>query len=355
MENNTKAILFGIIGFLLGIVVLCCACFGLSFLFISSLGSLASTDSSTISASTSNNKILVVKISGIILNDTDSSPINSLASSGVTYGYEIQRELMDAAEDSSIKAVVIDVDSPGGTVVGSNAIAEGIEYYKDKTGNPVIGFGSGQVASGGYWVIAPSDEIIVDLGSSVGSIGVISAQLTYYDTLLAEGQFLGSSVETKNGIERYYITAGKGKDLGNPMRKPTEEELELLQDQANRVYDDFIEHVTSYREALTSDQIRNELGAYVYDTEMAVEVGLADRAGGRLEAIKAAAAAANLGDDYSLETVPQTEYDFFSSLLGITSQLANPQASSTVAQSPGCNLMQQGVIAYHGDVSGLCR
>lgn len=353
MQNNgtgTNKIFFTIFGFLLGIVAVCCACFTLLLGLVTSVGNstqVASIGGSSLDSTP--NQILVVNIKGTILNEAEDSPSSILGSAAGTFGYEIKEIFKEAADNDNVKAIILEVSSPGGTVTGSNAIAEGIEYFKEQTDKPVIGFGFGVVASGGYWAIAPTDKIIVDEGTTIGSIGVISGELTYYDGLIAEGQFLGSSYETTNGIERYYISAGEGKGLGYPFQKPTQKALDNLQAQADSVYEDFVAHVNKYRPNLTKKEIKDEIGAYVYDTANALEIGLIDERGSKDDAIAAAVEAAGL-DSYTIVEKPSVELDFFSSLLS-TAKLSLYNELSIQNTNPHCVLQRQAVIAYHGNLT----
>ena len=85
----------------------------------------------------------------------------------------MEDNIWQAAKEDSIKGVVLMVNSPGGTIFGSNAILDGVKEYKNETGKPVIAFVTGMAASGGYWASLGADEIIADSGSTIGSIGVI--------------------------------------------------------------------------------------------------------------------------------------------------------------------------------------
>jgi protease-4 len=341
-------------GFMAGLLSICCIC-AFSMVALSSFVSTALDDTSNelaVGNINSSNKVLLVHINGVIMNQRPENDFGFFASD-VTYGYEVQEKLIEAAKDSDIKAVIISVNSPGGTVTGSNAISEGIEYFKEQTGKPVIGFGSGLVASGGYWSIAGTDKVIIDAGSIVGSIGVISAQLTVYNDVIAEGSLLGETVTTRGGIQKFYITAGKGKDLGDPYRKPTVQEIKLLQDQADNIYDDFVAHVLQYRKELTSEKIRNELGAYVYDTEQAIAFKLADEEGTRQDAIAAALAAASLNEsDYQLVEFPKRNASPLGNLFGAQSLAFALMNGQQPAQT--CGLLGQ-TIVYHGSLASLCK
>ena len=86
----------------------------------------------------SENKLLSIPVSGVILGGRETVDPLSFLEIGVTYGYDVKKQLYEAVEDDSVRGIVIEVNSPGGTIFGSRAIADGISYYKEQTGNPVF-------------------------------------------------------------------------------------------------------------------------------------------------------------------------------------------------------------------------
>lgn len=241
----------------------------------------------------SDNKVLLIKINGAILNEPESE-ISSLLSVGAVYGFDIKEELIQAAEDNSIKAVMIEVNSPGGTITGSNAISEGIEYFKEKTGKPVYSYGYSLIASGGYWAIANTDKIFIDKGSLVGSIGVVMGPFKYYKNVVSE-----DNIVTKDGVETFYITSGEGKDLGNSYRKMTDKELSILKKGSEEAYADFINHVSESRD-IEKTKIEKEIGAYIYGEQTALSLGLIDQIANKQDAYKELVEKATLGEDYQV-------------------------------------------------------
>ncbi|PIY79413.1 MAG: S49 family peptidase, partial [Candidatus Pacebacteria bacterium CG_4_10_14_0_8_um_filter_43_12] len=187
----------------------------------------------------STQELLVIPISGVIMGEAE--PVEDwLAgiSTGVTYGYQVKEELAKAAEEPNIKGILLQINSPGGTIYGSNAILDGVTEYKQKTGKPVVAYVNGLAASGAYWSAIGADKIVADTGTTIGSIGVIFGPFKYYDSVVSEdGGLLAGGVVTQKGIQTTYITAGKSKDLGNPYRQLTQEELGTLQNMVNQAYD----------------------------------------------------------------------------------------------------------------------
>lgn len=196
----------------------------------------------------SENKILAVSVQGLILTESSEvpNPFDVLNSEGITYGYEVKEKLIRAVDDNSIKGILLQVNSPGGTIAGSKAVADGIKYYKEQTGNPVYAHIRDVGASGAYWAAAASDNIIVDSGSMVGSIGVIMGPFTYYENVLEEGSILGNVV-TDGGISHTYFSSGQYKDIGSPYRELTDEERAHWQESLDNEYEIFVDHVSKNR------------------------------------------------------------------------------------------------------------
>jgi protease-4 len=247
----------------------------------------------------SENKFLSIPITGLILNDPelDGATGGLFGGVGATYGANINEQLRNAADDNSIKGVVLRINSPGGTVTGSNAISEGINYYQEQTGNPVISICQGVCASGSYWAAAPTDFILAETGSQIGSIGVIFGPFKYYDEVVAEGDLINGAVVTQNGIETNYITGGASKDAGNPYRRLTEREIEILQEGVNDTYDNFVDLVVSNRDDITETELRNDIGALVYSVDQSLENGLIDEVGDKRAAYAKLAELAEVDED----------------------------------------------------------
>lgn len=286
----------------------------------------------------SQNKILIVDVEGVILNEEPRDPFLSILSSGVTYGYSVKDQLIRAANDSTIKGVVLYVNSPGGTITGSAAIADGVEYYKSATGNPVIGFGSGLVASGGYWAISATDKIYLDQGSSIGSIGVILGPIERYRNVVSN-----ETVATLDGITEEYITSGKGKDLGNPYRDLTEEERNVLQNGVNDAYNQFVELVSVSR-GISSEEIKNNIAAYIYGDNQALSLKLIDQISNREELFSIFTEELGISSDYQIVR-ESAEGDFFSALFSATYGMTNQEIKSVCSNLSGSALVLESSFA----------
>jgi protease-4 len=292
----------------------------------------------------SNNKILSIPVTGVILGDTsESSSAFPFLNEGVTFGYEVKEELAKAAKDSDIKGVILEINSPGGTIYGSRAIADGVGEYKKATGNPVYVFVSGMAASGGYMAAVTSDQIYADYGSTIGSIGVIFGPIKYYDTVISEGGLLEGEVLTQNGIESFYISAGKSKDLGNPYREITTEERASLQTMVNSEYSAFVNFVSSNRK-IDQTELRNDIGALIYSNDAAKNLNLIDDTRNKQQTYTLLADNKKLSDYQVVQKVPT--YGFFETLLMGTGLSKNNMKSCVVTES---------ILVYHGDLSTLCE
>ncbi len=296
------------------------------------------------------NQILSIKISGVILGSSgaEGSLFNFLADSGQTYGYDIKEQLYAAADDELLKGVILEIDSPGGTIYGANAIADGVKYYREKTKKPVYAHVEGLGASAAYWAAASTDKIYVDYGSTTGSIGVIMGPVEFYDKVIAtDGGLLGGGVITQNGIESTYFSAGKFKDLGNPYRRLTQEEVTILQQSVDSEYDEFVKFV-SQRRNIPEATIRETIGAMAYEPKKAKSFKLADEIGSRQAAYEAIASSAKIGTDYTIVR-EQSEPGLADSLLGAVTRWQQPKAKPVDL----CALTKS-TLAYHGDVTAWC-
>ncbi|MFM7534385.1 MAG: S49 family peptidase [Acidimicrobiales bacterium] len=293
--------------------------------------------------------VLAVPIEGPIVTGESG---DGLFGGGTTSGYETKRLLQRAARDPDVRAVVLEMNTPGGTVAGAAAIADGVAALK-AAGKPVFAHVSDISASGGVWAMAPADRIIVDPGALVGSIGVILGPLRQYKgvTAVDDGLF-GGGVEVdpaRGSIDEVVITAGTSKDLGNPYRPLTTAERASLQTAVDSAYRLFVDHVARNRPKLSTERIRGEVGALIYAADDAVRLGLADSTGSIDDAYGAAADAAGL-----------TRWDvrrpdsggLFDSLFGV--RLPWTQRSAPVPDLASLCGPRLVPLAFTGDLTAVC-
>lgn len=174
----------------------------------------------------------------------------------------IKADLHRAAADPSVKAVVVRVNSPGGSVVASNEIWKMLKDFE----KPVI-FSFGEMAaSGGYYIACAGKWIVANPDTLTGSIGVIT-ELTNVDELAK-----------KLGVQLIVIKTGPNKDIGNPFRPMTDDEIEIWQVVIDQAFDGFVQVVAQGR-GLPEDKVRQIGDGRVYNGKQAKELGLVDQLG----------------------------------------------------------------------------
>lgn len=188
-------------------------------------------------------------------------------------------ELKGYVKDSSIKAIVLRVDSPGGAVAPSQEIYEEVRKAVVKK-KIVVSMGS-VAASGGYYIAAPASRIIANPGTLTGSIGVIM-EIPNIEGLMS-----------KIGVKTEVIKSGKHKDIASVFRGIGKEEREILQNVLDNVHDQFITAVAEGRRMLRDD-IKKIADGRVFTGEQALKAGLVDELGNLEDAIKAAASLAGI-------------------------------------------------------------
>ncbi|MCC7303815.1 signal peptide peptidase SppA [bacterium] len=287
----------------------------------------------------SDNKLLAIYIDQPILTasqDYSDNLFSTLFSDQYIYGYHIKDELMKATEDEKIKGVLLIINSPGGTVVGARAISDGVDYFSKQTGKPVYAYVQDLAASGSYWAAAAADKIYAEQGSLIGSIGVIMGPFEYYDKLVTL-----DGVGAANGITITYITGGKYKDLGNPTRKISDEEMKVLQEGIDSEYTVFVDHVSEKRN-IPTPVIRENIKALVYGAQKAKSFGLIDEIGTREIVLEALSDKAGIGDDYQL-----VKFGTNTTLFGsIFASLKHGTTQKTEAPARVCKLCGKSLYFY---------
>ncbi len=302
-------------------------------------------------------RLLAVPISGTILgSSSDGAPLG-----GATYGYDVA-DTIDSLEPDDYDGIVLEMNTPGGTIYGSKAIADAVARYQERSKHKVVAFVRGLSASGGMYAMAGADEVVADHGSLVGSIGIISGPFERYrDVTGIPGSLLAPGVETEGGITSEYLTQGKGKDFGNPYRDMTEEERAVWTAGLEKEYAAFVATVSKGR-GIPEQTIRDDLGAYLYDGDTAVEKGLVDQVLGQEEAYREAATLNGLDpDDTAVERIvgPGLLEQLLSAssdrVAGRDAQAAeDPAAAEAAARTSvvcsGANV----ALVFHGDLSAVC-
>lgn len=245
-----------------------------------------------------------------------------IAGTGDTYSGSVTpeyfRELLTKAdEDKRIKAVLIRVNSPGGTAAASEEIAS---YVKDFDKPVVVSIGD-IGASGAYMVASQSDEIWAMPATAVGSIGVITEIPN------------AAGLIDKLGLEFQVITAGKYKDAGSPYRPLTKEERALIQGDVDEVYGQFVDIVAEGRK-MPRSKVESLATGWAWNGVTAKQLGLVDRIGTYDDALKSAAKAGGIKGDYETITLESDNLGgLIESLLRVAGRLGALETMAGVSQS----------------------
>ncbi|HEY9576153.1 MAG TPA: signal peptide peptidase SppA [Pseudobacillus sp.] len=205
-------------------------------------------------------KIAILPIEGVI-QDTDTT--ESFFSSPGYNHRQFMKKLDKVQEDDTIKAVILQVNSPGGGVVESAQIHDKILEIKEKTKKPVYVSMGSMAASGGYYISAPADKIYASPETMTGSLGVIMQSVNY------------SKLAKKYGVDFVTIKSGPHKDIMSPAREMTEEERKILQSMINNSYNGFVNVIANGR-GMSKEQVKKIADGRIYDGRQAKKLNLID-------------------------------------------------------------------------------
>ena len=245
----------------------------------------------------SNNKIGVVYAQGEIVNGTGTPRQIG--------GDRLAKELRRLRLDDKVKAVVLRVNSPGGSASASEVIGREVKLISEE--KPLIVSMGNIAASGGYWISMNADRILAQANTITGSIGVFGVLFNIQE------------IANKNGITWDVVKIGKFADLNTTSRPKTEDELVLIQKMVDSIYERFITNVATARN-LAPEKVEEIAQGRVWSGANAQKLGLVDEIGGIETAIKVAAEEAELGDSWKVEEYPKSrslEQRIFRSLSGV--------------------------------------
>lgn len=223
----------------------------------------------------SSHAILRLKLEGVIMDST-----------------RFLRQLDEYADDKKVRAIVVEINSPGGAVGPSQEIYSELKKVKAELKKPIVVVANGVMASGGYYVAVAADKILVQPGTLTGSIGVIMGFMNLeklYDWAK---------------VERYSLSTGKFKDSGAEYRAMREDEKQLFQELLSGVWKQFKTAVAEGRN-LKPEIVNEYADGRILTGEQAVQLGFADQFGTRKDAYDLAAELAGLGKDYELFDAPK--------------------------------------------------
>lgn len=220
-------------------------------------------------------RIAIISIEGAIVGGRSEFGIF-----GVSGADDIAEQIRRAGEDPSVKAIILRINSPGGSAAASQELHR--EVRRARENGKIVVASMGDVAtSGGYYVACAADKIVANPGTITGSIGAIFSQLQYYELL------------ERYGIRSVVIKGGEYKDIGSPLREMTEEERKILQEMIDDIYIQFVRAVTEGRQ-MNESKVLELADGRILTGRQAKEMGLVDELGNFQDAIDLAAEMAGI-------------------------------------------------------------
>lgn len=302
------------------LVLTCVGMWSCTSIVSSSMGSLSASDSSSIDpGSLTGDAVGVISIDGTIQYDgTTSSPEG------------LKAQLDRAAKNDHIKAVVLRVDSGGGTATAGEEMSTYVREFRENTGKPVVVSTASMNASAAYMISSQADYIFTAKTSAVGAIGT-ALQVTDLSELL-----------DKLGINIDNVTSAQSKDSSYGTRPLTEEERQYYQNMVNEINDNFIQTVADGR-GMSTDEVRALATGLTFTGTDAVDNGLADEIGTKENAVSKAADLAGAKQYKTVDLKP--EEDSLGNLVDLLSQSESNKLSGADVASALKELESNGTIA----------
>jgi protease-4 len=219
------------------------------------------------------------------------------AVNGSVVGSEtIIEQIRKIRDDESIKAIVLRIDSPGGSSVASDVIWRELTITREEKPNrPIVTSMADLAASGGYYIAMPTETIVAQPGTLTGSIGIYGGKITTAGTY----QKLGMSIEA--------VSSGRHAEMNSPVRPYTESERAKMDEQLRAFYTQFVQKVAESR-GMSPDKVDSVAQGRVWTGRQAKEIGLVDELGGFETAIKVAKRRAKIADSAEVELVTYPSY-----------------------------------------------
>lgn len=246
------------------------------------------TESTKGKSSGSDNKIGIMTASGTIISGTGSDLNGYLGASS------FQKSMKKFRENDQVKAVVLRIDSPGGSATASETMWQAVKQTSRE--KPVIVSMGDLAASGGYWLATAGDTILASPHTLTGSIGVYGMHFS-----------IGQMLDTKLGITSDEVRTSAYADMFSGMRRLRPSERALLERTLNDTYDKFLVRVSENR-GMSVEAVHEVAQGRIWTGEAALQAGLVDLLGTMDDAIALAAEMADLQeDDYQIQTLPESE------------------------------------------------
>jgi protease-4 len=237
-------------------------------------------------------KILLIPVKGKITDDVESGLIHKKPS----MVQEIVAQLKKAQKDKDVGAVLLVIDSPGGSVTASDVLYHEIVQFKEKTGRKVVASMMDVAASGGYYIALPADAIVAHPTTITGSVGV----------LFLQPKVMG--LMDKIGVEVQVNKSGANKDIGSPFRSATAQEKKILQEMTDKLARRFLDLVSQHRR-IDAKGLAEIASANVYLADEAQRLGLVDRVGYLSDAIDETGRLAGLNKNAKVVVYRREKYE----------------------------------------------
>jgi protease-4 len=241
--------------------------------------------------------VAVIYVEGVILPGHGQPSL--FGQSGVTFSGDIRKAFETATRDSSVKAVVMRIDSPGGSAEASEVVLNATRQVQAQ--KPLIVSMANVAGSGGYYISCAADAIFANEVTITASIGVVGGKLVTTD------------MWNKLGVNWVGYKRGANADIFNSAKRFDDSQRQLLQRYMQEVYEVFTGHVAKGRGNKLAKPLDQMAGGRVYTGKQALDLGLVDHIGGLKEAIDYAASKASL-KDYEVRVIPRPK-DFFTMIM----------------------------------------
>jgi protease-4 len=270
------------------------------------------------SGSWGSGKIAVIPVEGMLANAKQGGLFQATENPLSLF----TQQLDYARNDKDVKAVLLRINSPGGTVSCSDAMYEKVLRFRKETGKPVVAAFQEVAASGAYYLACGCDKIIAQPTTIVGSIGVVFYTFNFSGTL------------NKIGAQTEALKSGPLKDMGSPFRAATPEDRAVMQGMIDEYYARFLGVVGDNRHAIEPANMKTISDGRVFSGRQAKDLGLVDDLGLLEDAIATTKKLAHA--ESSTVIMYKRPYGYGGSIYA-TTEVPQPQANTTQLQLPGMN------------------
>jgi protease IV len=288
---------------------------GLPSFLVTPVQNPAKLEEQTVGDAKGSAKVAVIEVEGMLMN-AKSGGVLGIGAGGENKVSLFAQQLQKAEKDPRVKAVVLRVNSPGGTVTASDIMYEEVLRFKNRSKKPVVAALQDVAASGAYYISCGADKIVAHPTSVVGSIGVIFSTINVVGTM------------EKIGVKSEAIKSGPLKDMGSPFKDLDPQARAVMQGMVDEYYKRFVGVVTTHRPIKETETLKITTDGRVFSGARGVELGLVDRTGLLEDAIDEAKKLAGVSGDATV-VMYRRSYGYSGS---IYSQDATPTPQANVME-----------------------